>query len=160
MKTIQDIQKMLKKNNGRIKNVKLTENFYEFDDVSADPGMICDIIGCYPSKYDVGNSVILMDFEPYIDYNKSIASHDWRDKNSNSVLTWFETSYYKKEKGNEFYSADDFDLEEVFEFREFNPFTFKLLNDGRKIIVEAADLSEAKSRLIDLLIELGYIEVK
>jgi hypothetical protein len=161
MKTIQDLQNLLRQNNGRIKNVKLKNDQSIIDSEGPDPGMIGDIISCYWNKnYDC--YVIELDYEPYIEYNKSIASHDWYDKNSDPTLTWFETKYYNKDGKNKIFFSDEFNkLENIFELPQIENqlFTFYLFGQ-EKFIIEAENLDQAKIKFVDLLIEKDYVQVK
>lgn len=158
---IEDLQIQLAKNNGRIKNVKLLNNQIVIDQDGPDPGMIMDIIGCYFSNHNEC-WIILMDFEPYMKYNESIASHEWYDIYSNPVLTWFETSYYKTNDKNEFYldKNNDNKIDEIFEFSiiKNSPFTFYLISQ-EKVTVETENLEQAKIKFIDSLIKKGYVQI-
>jgi hypothetical protein len=157
MRTGKDIQKMLELNGGRIKNVKLTDNYENLDTESGDSGMICDIVKCYWSN-DYDCYVIIMDFEPYLAYNKSIAKPNWYDNNSNPTLTWFETNYYDK-NGNDVLFDENTDIDDYFDFQEIKPFVFEL-NNGNTIKVDEINLDGAKIEFVNMLIELGYLQIK
>jgi hypothetical protein len=156
-KTCDDIQQLLKQNNGRIKNVKIKNEFKDYVEESADAGMVCDIIDCC---YHPSNEChkLKLDFEPYIDYNKAIAQHDWYDRSGNPTLTWFETNHYTK-TGNTIWVDKGQNLNSLFEFlQEEKEYIFKT-NTGNVIKIVALDNYDAKARLIDELIKLGYIEL-
>lgn len=87
--------------NGKKPIVKFTKDSYDYIEESVDPHMMCRIIGAEIEYVDSIRCHI--DLNGFEEYNKSVASRDWRDENGEPRLTWFETSHYPKDGFTEIY---------------------------------------------------------
>lgn len=96
--------------------IKFNNNVHEWIEDSVDPMMIGKIAG---ASIDHEDSIrFLIDLNPFEEYNRSVAHHDWRDKEGNCVLTWFDTSFYPKDGIESIYLPIYEETENVFDFIE------------------------------------------
>lgn len=79
----------------------------------------------------------LLDLNPFESYNRSVARHDWRDDEGNSVLSWFDTSFYPKNGIAAIYLPISEETEIAFDFIEED----SLLNEYAKNTKDTKDIS-------------------
>lgn len=95
-----------------ITNVSVKKRLEELCE-EIDSPMRCNINNV--SLYDVTEDIYVLnlDFKPYEDFNKSVATPTFWDKDGNATLTWFETPYYKNGKVEAYVMGTD-SLEDFF----------------------------------------------
>lgn len=100
--------------------IKFNKGVYGYCDDSFDPLMVGKIIDVSIEFED--SYRFLVDMNDYEAYNRSVAPMEWKDKNGEATLTWFDTKYYPEDGIEAMYlpSSDIFDTKEVFDFIEEN----------------------------------------
>lgn len=58
----------------------------------------------------------LIDLNDYEAYNRSVATHNWRNSEGECVLTWFDTRYYPEDGIDAIYLPIDENTDIVFDF--------------------------------------------
>lgn len=71
--------------------VKMNEKIYDFVEDSFDTNMIGKLIGI--NKED-DFYCLTIDMNGYEKHNRSVAVHDWHDKEGKRVLCWLDTKFY------------------------------------------------------------------
>lgn len=127
--------------------IKFNKGVYDYCDDSFDPLMIGRITGVSIEFED--SYRFLVDLNDYEAHNRSVALYDWKDKNGNPTLTWFDTVYYPKDGIEVMYLPGDysFNIEDVFDFVEENSLFQEFLNSKTNLTyVEWLEIELIKSK--------------
>ncbi|MBT3123369.1 MULTISPECIES: hypothetical protein [Bacillus subtilis group] len=113
-------------NSGKLPVVRVTDGIVEHFQEGLDPGMLVKVKGV--TTTDDGEIEILLDLEPFIDHNKSVANPNFYNSKGEAVLTWFETNFYPDSGIYLIGFLEDADL--PFEFTENNSLLNEYVAEG------------------------------
>ncbi len=111
---------------GKLPVVKVTDGIVEHFQEGLDPGMLAKVKGA--AITDDGEIEILLDLNPFIGHNKSVAHPNFYNNKGEAVLTWFETGFYPDNGIYLIGFLEDADL--PFEFTENNSLLNEYVVDG------------------------------